>query len=116
METYRSYEKKGLSYSRICRLFLAGALLVWLIRFAVEAVTIIWLCGQPESAIQLTETVVRISEENLECYKGLSFAVCQPDGGIYREDRMAPGFDGSLWEMDLPDGNGASGISSAVFC
>ena len=61
-------------------------------------------------------TVVRRSEENLECYKGLSFAVCQPDGGIYREDRMAPGFDGSLWEMDLPDGNGASGISSAVFC
>ena len=56
METYRSYEKKGLSYSRICRLFLAGALLVWLIRFAVAAVTIIWLCGQPESAIQLTET------------------------------------------------------------
>ncbi len=56
METYRSYEKKGLSYSRICRLFLAGALLVWLIRVAVAAVTIIWLCGQPESAIQLTET------------------------------------------------------------
>ncbi len=56
MDTCKSYEKKDLSHSYICRLFLEGALLFWILRTAALLIAAGWLCFCPESAIELTDT------------------------------------------------------------
>ena len=56
MDTYESYEKKDLPHSYICRLFLNGALLFWIVKMVILTVSIVQLCLRPESAIELIDT------------------------------------------------------------
>lgn len=56
MRGYKSYEKKDLAHSRICRLLVNSALLFMLLKLAFMIINTVALCVLPESELELVDT------------------------------------------------------------
>lgn len=56
MEAEKSYAKKDLRYSCICRLFIEGGFCFLLLRIIIAVIEVIRLCHMPEAGIELTDT------------------------------------------------------------